>query len=127
MLFDLAKSGWIEGDSSDDEDDFESDGILRTAFNLTKLAKSVRVRYRNPTVRLVLPRIRMRECRKEVLKVLQKIKDLGVTVETAEDISETPLPLSQVRDRMIPGLFDGLSETLNGTYFGIWQNLGISL
>ena len=85
MLFDLAKSGWVEGDSSDD-DNFESDGILRIAFNLTKLARSVRVRYRNPTVRLVLPRIRIRECHKEVLKVLQKIKDLGVTLETAEDI-----------------------------------------
>ena len=86
MLFDLAKSGWIEGDSSDDDHDFESDGLLKIAFNLTKLARSVRVRYRNPTVRLVLPRIRIHECHQSVLKVLQKIKDLGVTLETAEDI-----------------------------------------
>ena len=117
IVFDLAKSGWVEGDSSDDDDeDYESDGILKLAFNLTKLAKSVRARYRNPTVRLVLPRIHLRQCKKEVQKVLQKIKDLGVILETADDIPEHPLPISDVRDRMIPDPFDDLSDTLNGTF-----------
>lgn len=51
MLFDLAKSGWIEGDTSDEDADFESDGLLRIAMNLSKVTKSVRVKYRNPKVR----------------------------------------------------------------------------
>ena len=113
MLFDLAKSGWVEGDTSDDDDDFESEGLLKIAANLTKVAKSVRVKYRHPIVRLVLPRIRIRECHKEIAKILQKIKDLGVILETAEDIPDTSIPIPQARDRMAPEPFDGFSDTLN--------------
>ena len=45
--------------------------------------------------------------------MLQKIKDLGVILETAEDIPEIPVPLSEARWRMIPDPFDGFSSTLN--------------
>ena len=51
MIFDLAKSGWVEGDTSDEEADFESDGLLKIVASLVKVAKSVRVRYRNPKIR----------------------------------------------------------------------------
>jgi hypothetical protein len=51
MIFDLAKSGWVEGDTSDDEDDFDSDGLLKVVGSLVQVAKSVRMKYRNPTVR----------------------------------------------------------------------------
>jgi hypothetical protein len=63
--------------------------------------------------RLVLPRIRLRQCHKEVVKILQKIKNLGVILETAEDIPSTPIPISEARHRMIPDPFDGFSGTLN--------------
>jgi hypothetical protein len=51
VLFDLAKSGWVDGDTSDDEVYSDSDGLLKVAVNLVKVAKTVRVRYRNPAVR----------------------------------------------------------------------------
>jgi hypothetical protein len=115
MVFDLAKSGWVEGDSSDDDDNAlsSSEGLLKVAEDLIKVAKSVRVRYRNPTIRMVLPRIHIRKCHKAVAKVLQKIKALGVILETAEDMPDTPIPLSQARERMVPDPFEGLSDTLN--------------
>lgn len=51
LLFDMAKSGWVEGDTSDEEADSESDGLLKVATELAKTARLARVRYRNPRVR----------------------------------------------------------------------------
>jgi hypothetical protein len=51
MLFDLAKSGWVDGDTSDEDADYDSDGLLRVAMNLVKVARSARVKYRCPRVR----------------------------------------------------------------------------
>ena len=64
-------------------------------------------------LRLVLPRIRMQQCHNEVLKILQKIKDLDVIVETAEDVQIAPITVAEVSDRMLPDPFDGFSDTLN--------------
>jgi hypothetical protein len=47
------------------------------------------------------------------MKVVQKIKDLGVIVETAEDMPVAPIPIIEARDSMAPDLFDGFSNTLN--------------
>lgn len=60
-----------------------------------------------------MPRIRIQECHKEVVKILQKIKSLGVILETSEDIPDAPISISEARDRMAPDPFDGFSETLN--------------
>jgi hypothetical protein len=63
--------------------------------------------------RLVLPRIRIQECHKEVVKILQKIKGLGVILETAEDIPLAPIPIFEAQERMVPDPYDGFSDTLN--------------
>ena len=63
--------------------------------------------------RLVLPRIRKQECHKEVVRILQKIKGLGVILETSDDIPDAPISISEARHRMVPDPFDGFSEILN--------------
>ena len=62
--------------------------------------------------RLVLTRIRMQQCQKQVLKVLQRIRDLGVILETADDALNAPT-ISEAFHRMLPDPFDGFSDTLN--------------
>ena len=62
---------------------------------------------------MVLPRIRIKECHKEVVKILQKIKDLGVLLETAEDIPTAPIPISEAQEKMVPDPYDDFSDTLN--------------
>ncbi|KAF7930559.1 uncharacterized protein EAE98_004959 [Botrytis deweyae] len=119
MIFDLAKAGWAEDDSTDDEDenfarldsDDESEGLLKQAKLLVEASKLARTKYRYPTVRMVLPRI-TRDCPKQVASVLQEIRALGVTVQIFEDIP-TSLEISTVLQRMVVDPFEKFSETLN--------------
>jgi hypothetical protein len=117
IIWDLAKSGWVDS-SSDEEDDQVSDdeddaqGLVKQAEILLKAAKATRVRYRRPTVRIVLPRIKAVPDSKEVGKVLQKIRDLGVIVQTKEDILKPP-PVSVVLDKLSTNPFETFSDVLD--------------
>ncbi|KAF7881847.1 uncharacterized protein EAF02_006535 [Botrytis sinoallii] len=119
MIFDLAKAGWAEDDSTDDEDenssrldsDDESEGLLKQAKLLVEASKLARTKYRYPSVRMVLPRI-TRDCPKQVASVLQEIRELRVTVQIFEDIP-TSLEISTVLQRMVVDPFEKFSETLN--------------
>ncbi|KAF7865424.1 hypothetical protein EAF04_006400 [Stromatinia cepivora] len=119
MIFDLAKAGWAEDDSTDDEDDDavrldtedEPEGLLKQAKLLVEASKLARSKYRHPSIRMVLPRI-TRDCPKQVANVLKEIRALGITVQIYEDIP-TSLEISKVLQRMIADPFENFSETLN--------------
>ncbi|ESZ96321.1 hypothetical protein SBOR_3301 [Sclerotinia borealis F-4128] len=119
MIFDLAKAGWAEDDSTDDEDDDvarldtedESEGLLKQAKLLVEASKLARTKYRYPSVRLVLPRL-TRDCPKQVASVLQEIRALGVMVQTFEDIPTSPM-ISTVLHRMVVNPFEKFTEILN--------------
>ncbi|KAG9230072.1 hypothetical protein BJ875DRAFT_473224 [Amylocarpus encephaloides] len=115
IIWDLAKAGWVgDSESEDFEDDDYDDpqGILRQVESLVKAAKATRVRYRHPSIRLVLPRISRTPKAKEVDMVIQKIRNLGVTVQTAEDMAEE-LPLSDRLHKLVADRIETFSEVLN--------------
>lgn len=119
MIFDLAKAGWAEDDSTDDSDDDtvrldtedEPEGLLKQAKLLVEASRLARTKYRHPSIRLVLPRL-TRDCPKQVASVLQGIRALGVTVQTVDDIPTAP-EISMVLHRMVVDPFETFSETLN--------------
>ncbi|KAF4636789.1 hypothetical protein G7Y89_g1289 [Cudoniella acicularis] len=117
IIWDLAKAGWV-GDSSGEEseaeedDDDEPQGLLKQAEALMKASRATRIRYQHPKVRLVLPRISNSPKAKEVAQVLQKIRNLGVTVQTSEEILAEP-SLADVIERLTADRFDTFSDVLN--------------
>jgi hypothetical protein len=119
-LLDLAKAGWAGESSSEESEDGiparnynadESEGLLKQAEDLVKASRATRVRYRHPTVRLVLPKI-MNGGAKEADEVLKQIRSLGVTVQTSEDIPEES-QVSDVLHRLVVNPFASFSEVLN--------------
>ena len=118
IIWDLAKAGWVGGSSdedseeeSDDEDDPE--GLLKQIEALKKASLATRVRYQHPKIRLVLHRIKTVPDSKEVGQVLQKIRNLGVTIQSSDDIPTTPEPVNKVLHSMVADRFASFSDTLN--------------
>lgn len=107
LIYQMAQEGWNPDDSTDEESD-ESDGentgigIVKTASQLVKAARSNRCNTRIPRVRLVLPNLE--EGRIEAIdKLLARIRSLGASrkqegnVEILVDCSnseflESPIP-----------------------------------
>lgn len=107
LIYQMAQEGWNPDDSTDEESD-ESDcedtgiGIVKTASQLVKAARSNRCNTRIPRVRLVLPNLT--QGRVEAIdKLLDRIRSLGTSrkqegdVEILVDCSnshflETPVP-----------------------------------
>lgn len=119
IIWDLAKAGWV-GDSSDEEseddsisDDDDPEGLLKQVEALKKASLATRVRYQHPKIRLVLPRINGIPDSKEVRQVLQKIRDLGVTVQLADSIPAIAPPVRKVLNSMVADRFASFSESLN--------------
>ncbi|PGH05340.1 hypothetical protein AJ79_06809 [Helicocarpus griseus UAMH5409] len=98
LLFELAKRGWEMGydsasdeeetirlqndDSDDDEDEIE---LVKLATDMKKAAALVRVRYKHPRIRFVLPKIVEGKI-PEVDSIIKEIRKTGVTVECGADI-----------------------------------------
>jgi hypothetical protein len=118
ILWDLAKAGWV-GDESDEDDEPFSDedddpqGLLKQAEALKKAAMATRVQYQHPSVRLVLPRVKPVPDIKEVANILQKIRDLGVVVDTMDSMSDSNPPLVSALATMVRNPFVKFSSTLN--------------
>lgn len=116
LLFDMAKAGWLGesssegGDVGDDEDD-EPEGLMKQAEALIKASKATRVRYRHPSVRVVLPKIK-RGSAKEMDELIKQIETLGIKVQTSEDLPGVA-PVSAALPRMAVDPFVGFSSTIN--------------
>jgi hypothetical protein len=149
LLFDLAKSGWEGADSSSNSDG-EEDGIvltnrthssgsppsnasndsdeeggqielLRLASDLRKASRAVRIRYKHPSVRFVLPKISEGHT-PEIDKTLTSIRATGATVQCGpsnpqQSNGTSPSPLDYLLDnifpRLIPDPHAPLTPTLN--------------
>ena len=116
IIWDLAKAGWVGSDSSEEmeqsDDDDGPEGILKQAEGLLKASRETRVRYRHPIVRLVFTRISRTPQSKEVARILQQIRNMGIIVQTSEDILDSP-PVADVLDRLAPGSCYSLTNVLN--------------
>ncbi|OJD17894.1 hypothetical protein AJ78_02066 [Emergomyces pasteurianus Ep9510] len=108
LLFELAKRGWEMGydstsedgeeheagafrlqnedDASDDEDE-DAIELVRLATDMKKAAALVRVRYKHPRIRFVLPKIVEGKI-PEVDAIVKDIRKTGVTVECSTDAQE---------------------------------------
>jgi hypothetical protein len=114
IIWDLAKAGYAGSSSEEDDSEDEMDdsiGLLKQVKALVKASGVARVRYRHPTIRLVLPRIRNNGS-KQVENILGQIRALGVTVQTAEDITISP-PLADVLDRLAADRYETFSDPIN--------------
>jgi hypothetical protein len=117
IIWDLAKAGWVGESSSeeseDPEDDDDPQGLLKQVEALVKASQATRVRYQNPKIRLVLPKIKAQPDAREVANVLRKISNLGVTIQTAEHVPSEFPAVAEVLDRLAADRFESFSETLN--------------
>jgi hypothetical protein len=116
LLFDMAKAGWLgesssEGSDVGDDEDDETEGLMKQAEALMKASKATRVRYRHPSVRIVLPKIK-RGSAKEMDELIKQIETLGIKVQTFEDLPDV-VPVSAALPRMVVDPFVGFSSTLN--------------
>lgn len=116
LLFDMAKAGWLGESSSDssvvgDDEDDEPEGLMKQAEALIKASNTIRVRYRHPAIRIVLPKI-TRGSTKEVDELIKQIETFGIKVQTSEDIPDMVL-LSEALTRMAVDPFVRFSSTIN--------------
>ena len=144
LLFDLAKAGWEGADSSSNSDG-EEDGviassthsnrspasnasddpdddngtieILRLASDLQKASRAMRIRYKHPHIRFVLPKISEGHT-PEIDNILSSIRATGATVRcgpfTPNQLNgSTPSSLHTIFPRLIPSHHARLTPTLN--------------
>ncbi|KAL1954167.1 hypothetical protein VTO42DRAFT_1575 [Malbranchea cinnamomea] len=145
LLFELAKLGWEAGDSTselEEEDGFhnirlqhDDDGddsddmveLVKLAVDLKKAAAMVRVRYKHPRIRFILPKIVEGQF-PEVDKILQDIRKIGVVVECGTGSNDlfdnlaagkpitrplTPVPLEEVLPSILPNPYAHRTNILN--------------
>ncbi|KAL5051801.1 hypothetical protein BDW71DRAFT_193342 [Aspergillus fruticulosus] len=146
LLFEMAKKGW-EGDSevdsdgeertvlqnhdcgddSDDDDDDEIE-LLRLAGDMRKAANLVRVNYRRPRLRFVIPKIEEGSS-PEIDDLLKAIRGYGVVVNCGENVftsqpyamprSDDPVaqdgfgPVQDEVRNLLPNRFKRFTSTLN--------------
>ena len=119
LLFEMAKAGWEYGDSSSDTDhadddssevDSEDEGVtlVKLAEELKRASMAVRVRYRHPKVRFVLPKIREGQT-PEIDEIIAEIRKTGATVQCHPHDHETP-PTFQ---HLLPNPSSTFTPTLN--------------
>ncbi|KAL1966814.1 hypothetical protein VTN77DRAFT_3779 [Rasamsonia byssochlamydoides] len=151
LLFEMAEKGWERDDDSDDavisgdeengihgrkkrtvlhisdseEDEDDQIELVKLASDMARAVRAVRVRYRHPRVRFVIPKL-VEGNIPEIDDILNEIRSYGVTVECGTHIpdvlndeldgnrdpnSVTPedLPLST----LLPNPYEKFTDTLN--------------
>lgn len=123
LLFDLAKLGWQNDSDSDDdmedaapvnwedEDDDDQVEIVKSARELARAARANPMRGHAPRVRYVLTRLTSGKL-KEVDMVLDKMRAVGITVQCANEIPETP-SVEEALPKLLVDRSRTLSTTLN--------------
>ena len=140
LLFELAKLGWEAGESDlefegedyrlqhDDCDDGEDMvELVKLAVDMKKAAAMVRVRYKHPRIRFVLPKI-VEGRLSEVDRILRDIRKTGAVVECNTGFDDwfenlaagkqlsrpaTLIPLDNVLPSILPNPFPHRTATLN--------------
>ncbi|KAE9372305.1 hypothetical protein N431DRAFT_545000 [Stipitochalara longipes BDJ] len=119
IIWDLAKAGWVaesSGEESEDvegDDDLDPEGLQKQAEALVKACQATRVRYQHPKIRLVLPNIKAQPSNKVVANLLRQIRNLGITIQTADDMPPKFPAVTEVLSRLDIDPFKSFSETLN--------------
>lgn len=132
LLFEMAKAGWEGGDSSsgsdvdgprkingfDHPDDFSEDsddddgvGLVKLAEDLKRASMAVRVKYKHPKVRFVLPKIVEGKV-PEVDETIDGIRKTGATVQCANDLA---VPNSIPADGIETGNPSSAPSIVNGS------------
>lgn len=92
LIMEMARAGLAWDDDSEEEDfEIEDDDsrLLKLAKALHKASQANRIQYKAPHIRIVLPRVRAGYS-KEVDRLLNHIRALGITLQTAEQIPQAP-------------------------------------
>ncbi|KAL2357415.1 hypothetical protein BJ546DRAFT_309262 [Cryomyces antarcticus] len=125
LLFDIAGQGWerdLDSEEGESDTDAPNDGaqslddkggvpLLRTAECLARASRTVRVRYKYPEVRLVLPRIQPGTT-EEIDALLDDIRATGAIVECGSECHDAPA-LEDVLCHLITDESTDASEVLN--------------
>ncbi|KAI9703142.1 MAG: hypothetical protein M1836_007707 [Candelina mexicana] len=119
VLFEMAEAGWNADDSGPDDDmtsrsdDDDGLSLLRLAEDLKKAAKAVRVRYKHPNVRFVLPKLEEGRI-PQIDRLLRDIRATGILVHCAGDLEGIPVPpLTDVLDKLVVDDFAAFTPILN--------------
>lgn len=127
LLFDMAKEGWEKYDDSSDDSDFngsqggrqrDGDGgskmeLVRLAEDLKAAAQRVRVQYRHPSIRFVLPKIR-KGVLEDVDRFLADLRATGAVVQCSNDMDEVVGRRELDLDQLMPSEGNNpLTSTIN--------------
>ncbi|KAI9875218.1 MAG: hypothetical protein M1830_008734 [Pleopsidium flavum] len=136
LLFEKAKAGWEGADSSsesagdgtrkvngidhadglsEDSDGDDGIGLVKLAEELERASMTVRVKYKHPKVRFVLPKIVEGKV-PEVDDILDGIRETGATVQCANDLDVTNgIPTSSIETDNTKGTESSTSTTVTGS------------
>ena len=92
------------------EDDDDKLNIVKMAEALAKAARATRVKYKHPTIQLILPRLASGKG-EEIDVILHQIRKIGIDVDCRNDVPEIPLDIS-LRNGLLEWPKE-MSETLN--------------
>ncbi|KAL1855983.1 hypothetical protein Plec18170_003850 [Paecilomyces lecythidis] len=144
LLFEMAKKGWemdedddedtdgeggkrtiLRNYSSEDDDDEDEIELIKVAADLSKAARAVRINYRHPRARIVIPKIAEGKV-PEIDNILNRMRKYGVTVECGtsmpnpmnDDLDsdrdpDTVIPEQLPLAALLPNPFKRFTETLN--------------
>ncbi|KAL2821567.1 hypothetical protein BJX63DRAFT_219235 [Aspergillus granulosus] len=145
LLFEMAKKGW-EGDSEDededrekrtvlqnhshgsgsdyddeDEDDDDEIELIKLASDMRKAASLVRVNYKQPRLRFVIPKVEEGQT-PEIDDLLKAIRGYGVIVNCGEDVSSSEasgdpractVSIEEEVRNLLPNRFKRFTSTVN--------------
>jgi hypothetical protein len=114
--------GYGEDDSESDQDEDDVDdpsGFIKEARLLLQASKLALYRCQHPKVKIIFPRLRLHELGKVklcnpklVLKVFERMKAMGITVQLAHELPDQQ-NIEDVVPRMVAPDYTDISETLN--------------
>lgn len=133
LLFERARAGWEDAESSSgseqgeeeasegSEEEEEGVGLVKLAEDLRRAAMAVRVRYRHPRVRFVLPKIREGDV-PEVDEIIEGIRRTGAIVQCQNELESSDEDIlataneSHSRSSNTP---NGSADSLHSTFLSL--------
>ena len=129
LLFERAKAGWEDAwsssgsepadeNTSEDSAEDEGVGLVKLAEDLRKASMAVRVRYRHPQVRFVLPKIREGDV-PEIDEIVEGIRRTGAIVQCQKDLEPLADDISATAveaHHSTPNTISSPAESLHATF-----------